>query len=125
MERNDNELIAEFMGGKYYPNGVASEWIFPDGTKPSNLHYHDSWDWLMDVVDKIAEMENTEIRFSTPPNRCLISYYEVEDNAMTGRIYKHQEHVHVTDKTLIAVTHCAIVEFIKWRNSVISPYFKP
>lgn len=53
-----NKLIAEFMGGKYYPNGGWSEWQFPDGGKPSILYYNSSWDWIMPVVDKIMMMQN-------------------------------------------------------------------
>ena len=54
----DNKLIAEFMGlefskGEYYrPLYNSGDWI------PENeLRYHESWDWLMPVVQKCYETE--------------------------------------------------------------------
>ena len=54
----NNKLIAEFMGlefskGEYYrPLYNSGDWI------PENeLRYHESWDWLMPVVQKCYETE--------------------------------------------------------------------
>lgn len=63
--KTDNELIAEFMGGKWetvWCGGVETKafnfpgWHITDW--PHTIHddtflYHKSWDWLMPVVEKI------------------------------------------------------------------------
>ena len=67
----DNKLIAEFMGLKYYEpffevtdesqmekievrkgKVISFGYMF----EPHELRYHESWAWLMPVVDKIEEM---------------------------------------------------------------------
>lgn len=66
--KTDNELIAEFMGLKKVRTtpvilsdgkGTLSESpVYRIGFKellPHQLQYHTSWDWLMSVVEKIAE----------------------------------------------------------------------
>jgi len=45
---NNNKLIAEFMGIKLTENGLA--WDYINNPIPS---YHNSWDCLMTVVEKI------------------------------------------------------------------------
>ena len=59
MEKTDNELIAEFMELMVFKNyddmsAIPIEklkpWVYVDQCK-----YHDSWDWLMPVVQKFIE----------------------------------------------------------------------
>ena len=52
---DENKLIAEFMGinvGEYtsYPEEFITQYAVVD------LQYHESWDWLMPVVEKIKDM---------------------------------------------------------------------
>lgn len=57
-----NKLIAEFMDGRLYEVDNQMCWILPDVfsaktyTKPSDLKYHYSWDWLMPVWFKCKEI---------------------------------------------------------------------
>lgn len=63
-----NTKIALFMGGEFrtvYWGGVPTEqFCLPDkfhiseGDCRRKLHYHDSWDWLMPVLDKIEQESN-------------------------------------------------------------------
>jgi hypothetical protein len=50
----DNKLIAEFMGIVYpkLDNVIVIDNVV---IKENELQYHTSWDWLMPVVEKIAE----------------------------------------------------------------------
>jgi hypothetical protein len=53
--KTDNELIAEFMGVDF--NTELYSWR-PGCYEPlqvKHLQYHNSWNWLMPVVEKITE----------------------------------------------------------------------
>ena len=65
----DNKLIADFMGVQYKSDedyikklkemrehGIGYE----QGYMESQLKYHESWDWLMPVVEKCREESNAE-----------------------------------------------------------------
>lgn len=57
-----NKLIAEFMGLKprfvEYPNAQINRWEVDIHNSWQPMCYHESWDWLMPVVDKIKEMKH-------------------------------------------------------------------
>lgn len=63
MMENNNEIIALFMGAKYWPKGnimakYSDAWEFPGADNAWNtkgLKYDTSWDWLMPVVEKIDQ----------------------------------------------------------------------
>ena len=94
-----NKLIAEFMGlkeheGSYYlPLYNSGDWV-PD----VELEYHNSWDWLMPVVDKI---------------KILV----MEDDS--DELYNSEEWDNITH-TLVQIeiksVYQAVVEFIKNQN---------
>lgn len=54
---NQNKIIAQFMGlrfenNQYYtPTYNSGEWL-----TESELQFHNSWDWLMPVVEKINSL---------------------------------------------------------------------
>ena len=65
---NDNKLIAEFMGVKPLVLGGSTEYemygvldCIEDGANEKHyfiddeMRFHESWDWLMPVVQKIEE----------------------------------------------------------------------
>ena len=91
----DNKLIAEFMGlqfskGEYYrPLYNSGDWI------PENeLQYHDSWDWLMPVVQKCFDTQQPS----------------------EGQHYFNNESLLTMD---IEVVYDRVVEFIKEHNKYI------
>lgn len=110
----DNSLIAEFMGWKIrsFPMHMKSplhgnKWWFyhttPTSGQPACLigeeHFHDSWEWLMPVVEKI-----------------LLGKFPLEQKvgvqmALVGVEGLYQE----GDR--IEQTHRKVVEFIKWYNA--------
>ena len=66
---NDNELIAEFMGAKPLVLGGSTEYemygvldCIEDGVDEKHyyiddeMRFHESWDWLMPVVQKIESL---------------------------------------------------------------------
>jgi len=67
-----NMIIANFMGAKSHKEALLSMhgyeiWLPIHGIvnhttielgKGKTIHYHDKWDWLMPVVDKINKLPN-------------------------------------------------------------------
>ena len=62
--KEGNKIIAEFMGGKMIVQNYHGINIikFPDETTKDlfGLKYHQYWDWLMPVVEKIANLHLKE-----------------------------------------------------------------
>jgi len=59
---NNNKLIAEFMGDTFYPE--PQHWYDSHGSFIGDaLKYHNSWDWLMPVVQKCFEVAENEDDF--------------------------------------------------------------
>jgi len=50
----DNKLIAEFMGVKSYEAFGYTNFVYSEDNHRTevDLAYHDSWDWLMPVIQK-------------------------------------------------------------------------
>ena len=108
-----NKLIAEFEGMVYTnddPKAYAQGYMFSKelgAITVADLQYHESWDWLMPMVDKIAEQGHA-ISISTGYG-CIVT-------SNTG------EHIHMTEKsygctTLIHATWLAVTSAIKFINS--------
>jgi hypothetical protein len=117
----DNKLIVEFMGCRilsYPPSKWTSItrhselWCRGDALSPfyhytgrssvaqirlKSLKYHESWDWLMTVVDKIDSLGFPVMIYH---DQCVIkSICTVHLSKRINSVYK------------------AVVEFIKWYNS--------
>ena len=96
----DNGLIAEFMGMKEHKGShysiIKGEWI------PNvELEYHESWDWLMPVVEKIESLRDVNgnaYRFTIDMCNAQIEGTHIE---IIGGAYK------------LNTTYKAVVEFIK------------
>jgi len=88
--KNENLLIAEFMGFETYEaNGYSMIRYSEDNERTlQDTHYHTSWDWLMPVVDKIDNY--------------------LYKNA--GKVGYFDECLHSND---LEVRYQAVVEFIK------------
>lgn len=81
--REGNELIARFMGTYSF-----FKWI----------HYHNSWDWLIPVIDKITDMDEYS------------SHYRPEMSSMFS-----DGSIQINTK-FIENTYEQVVEFINWYN---------
>ena len=94
--KNDNKLIAEFMGvDKLYE------------AQSSNMfnQYHASWDWLMRVVEKIESDERYDVEILQYGTRILDNQKEIVNNIANISFDKKINH-----------TYQAVVEFIKNQN---------
>ena len=113
-----NKLIAEFMGAECETDDfdrVTNEYdlfgagLLPDISgfdpdakhfyTPDQMKFHESWDWLMPVVEKIHNLYDLE---GCPPEIYEIEeFLLIRDELCTGRI---------------ETSFHAVVEFIKWYN---------
>ena len=56
--KEGNKLIAEFMGIEHYFSNGYENYIYADDNHRTDidLWYHESWNWLMPVVEKVATL---------------------------------------------------------------------
>lgn len=136
-----NKLIAEFMEWKKKADNFFESPIHGhyDDNFPNNLHFHESWDWLMPVVDKIENVCNdygrigvikiggklyTPISWSyNTKTRSFGEYKESRTNKAYRKIYYYDEENMYgskkertrADSKIESVWKCCIY-FIKWYN---------
>lgn len=102
----NNKLIAEFMGMRFESDDFE---FYGDGTNiftVDQLSFHNSWDWLMPVVEKIESLGANvligrmlcDIKYTNPLN---------EDEIFEIRI---------ASGIKINAVNGAVVKFIKWYN---------
>jgi hypothetical protein len=107
--KTDNQIIAEFMEvsrctDKIHAHDPCFYYESEGGYITSErMKYQKSWDWLMPVVEKIDRLG-----FSVTIRRTRT----IIETVLTGRIV---ESIH-PDYSMIEVTYCGVVEFIKWYN---------
>ncbi len=127
-----NRLIATFMGATFvpdwkpiyqpdavgFPTFVYEGVPFPTPTSCKNwgveqLQYHESWDWLMPVVEKI-ETISFEVF-----NECGVNIYKKTCFINSGG-WNNVKIVDIYDEkqkyTKISATWLAVVEFVKYYN---------
>jgi len=127
-----NSLIVEFMGSKVqsdltckpYPSKLpywAMRLYNFDTMKIGGYEYHESFDWLMPVVEKIESLATDhidKIYVSINGKSCMIwNYYdpvEVIRTIGSGSTYKIKK---VAETKLLA-TYEAVVDFVKWYNTL-------
>jgi hypothetical protein len=109
--KTDNELIAEFMDlVRKEANATynKAQYYLPENDKRyrgrfvgyyDSLQYHESWDWLMPVVEKIRKYVIENEPFGN-------EYYQAINNALIE--------VDIHD------CYVEVVEFIKWHNSQVT-----
>jgi hypothetical protein len=132
--KTDNELIAEFMGYKYYGwnhpevKGSGGGWKSSPNSHPKmmgsgyltprkdGLRYDTSWDWLMPVVDKIERSNFGEFHFRLSISGDSIQLSKYSD----GSGYLFLDHL-IFGKGKIDSTYNAVVKFIQWYNQQNKP----
>ena len=105
----NNKLIAEFLSIKIHPCETIENFKFLpieerglyNGYFIDELKYHEDWNWLMEVVEKIESLG-----------------YRIEIVKHICRIYlSNKETIIISENTpKIEAVYNAVVEFIKWYN---------
>lgn len=122
----NNKLIAQFMGGKlngelsfriaqndiFIPNCGVVRWDTVETGKGPVIKYHESWDWLMPVVEKIESIENYSVDITKGYTRIFICL-NTEDR------YRHGNQIaYCSILNKIEATYIAVIKFIKWYNNL-------
>lgn len=125
--KEENKLIAEFMGFpvKFYKEDEETGLTDSEGNadtvsydcelaiinglvyEPRNLKYHNSWDWLMPVVDKIENMQQMGAQ----------AYIDISAFKITASFNYEQNGRYFTGNDKIEAVYSAVIQFIKWYNS--------
>jgi len=104
MSTENNKLIAEFMGYSQphpkYP--TTTYWYKKDFPPLTVLLWDTSWDWLMEVVEKIEKDERYDVDILQHGTRITDNQKEIVNNIADISFDKKIEH-----------TYDAVVEFIK------------
>ena len=110
----ENKLIADFMGVQYKSDEdyfkelteMREDGIFYEqGYMESQLNYHESWDWLMPVVEKIESDDRYDVDILQYGTRIRDNQKEIISNVADISFDKKIDH-----------TYDAVVEFIKELN---------
>lgn len=123
-----NKLIASFMGGHLsnHPelNGVQvwSGYELIEGrlNLPSTLKYHSSWDWLMQVVEKIEKLKfsSKAQSGSFPMKFTFLRDSKGESNIISLTCASIDvPWIRKDNENKIEAVWLAVVEFIKWCNN--------
>lgn len=112
---NGNKIIAEFMNEKkddrfYFFPFLKSQYKTGWSSLP-NMQFHQSWDWLMPVVEKISD-----VKYADGENACLRTFGMINpENGMFmvrfNRSFLNEE------ETLMKATYKACIEFIKYSKN--------
>ena len=108
----NNKLIAEFLG--YIDNGCSEDGflihpITNYDVEISSLKYHEDWNWLMEVVEKIESIEYGIYQVDILQEGCkILKRCCLLIDKRVGKLE--------SDTTKIESVYSACVEFIKWYN---------
>lgn len=114
----NNKLIAEFLSIKIHPCETIENFKFLpieerglyNGYFIDALKYHEDWNWLMEVVEKIESIEYGIYQVDILQEGCKI--LERCRLLIDKRVGKLE-----SDTTKIESVYLACVEFIKWYNN--------
>jgi len=121
-----NKLIAEFMGirfnnGNAYDSNGNTYMRFRSWNNDMarneffrlNKLYHNSWDWLMPVVEKIGGVDNYSVNIHWGTG-CTDSFAGCTIHSSTKQI-THDE-LNSDEQSLIKAVWNSIIDFIQWYN---------
>jgi len=122
----NNKLIAEFLGWRLRKMPVhmrgGTIWMSQHTTstfcaEEGRELFHESWDWLMPVVDKIRLMD----RKVTIEAEYYVAHSTNRAEIMNFRTFPKEPKIVVfyrgAEGTLLNATYEAVVEFIQWYNT--------
>lgn len=120
MNTDNNILIADFMGKEHNDNKIVVSYDYVCGVNPSGklweeMKYHSSWDWLMEVVDKIEDTQDGTFRVKILDKGTIIKKMCLKANNKWKRITIVRREINDTTTKKDSV-YKACVEFIKWYN---------
>ena len=115
MTTENNKIIAKFMGFEiknkinYVPPSLPNcmknaEHLKVD--KSENLPFHNDWNWLMEVVEKIESILPDDSIITIEYKNCFIPVLDDEEPFT----------IEGGGKTKIEAVYNACLEFIKWYN---------
>lgn len=108
--KTDNELYEEkdmidtFMGRNHLRPASGHKFI----------GYHNSWDWLMPVVEKIATIHRIDFSIKAYIGSGGIQVFDALADTQKSETISFIQEEEVG--SLLSVTYKAVVEFIKWFN---------
>jgi hypothetical protein len=133
--QKSNILIAKFMGWNkedIYDHGRngkrdilkkekdSSVYISISELASRNKCYHNSWDWLMPVVEKIAgyDYATADIHWGTG---CTDSFAwcDILWEVHKKKKYRTPDNLNIDEQSLITAVYISVVDFIKWYNKNI------
>ena len=104
----NNKLIAEFMGWNLTRSGAIGYYMdcYDDSIceklpTVEELKFHESWDWLMPVVEKIQDIHGTRI--------CIVG---------NGICFEKGEE-YIVANTKIKAVYKFVIKYIKWYNKEV------
>lgn len=105
----NNRLIAEFMGDTFITDmyGNVKEDL-------STLQYHNDWNWLMLVVEKIEDMKfytNYDMCITGKNDNEIMNFFRIYQGGYLGNIVGFGKSI-----SKIEAVYNAVTEFIKWYN---------
>lgn len=124
---NGNKLIAEFMGYTWSKEGDGKTYLkkFIEqkdiySTKPDQLQYNSSWNWLMPVVEKIEhlyEQQKVYPIFEISVIRCRLALlHPLKYKVWTVGIAPVNTFDDIVASSKIEALWMVIIEFIKYYN---------
>ena len=116
----NNKLIAEFLSVKMHPCKTIENLKFLpmeerglyNGYFIEDLKYHEDWNWLMVVVEKIESLEIFDRM-----GRFNINTKNFDENYTSFITDKDEDFIQCDGDTKIEAVYNAVVEFIKWYNN--------
>ena len=118
-----NKLIAEFMGISKQDTFAGKRYIYCiyNNKYSTQLHFNESWDWLMPVVEKIENLEFGKWYMHIQGNTV-----DIEDGNEGIGLWDFHINNEDPDFSLfpsnkklksVEAVYIAVVEFIKWYNN--------
>ena len=116
----NNKIIAEFLNVKIHPCETIENFKFLpieerglyNGYFIDELKYHEDWNWLMVVVEKIESLEIFDRM-----GRFNINTKNFDENYTSFITDKDEDFIQCEGDTKIEAVYNAVVEFIKWYNN--------
>jgi len=119
-----NKIIAIFDGCEFVndaPEDFPNGYYMPHLHTPEELEYHESWDWIMPVVEKIARSGNyclKEHQSNTISNRGYAYHISISNNVF---MEVNEPFIDITSnydksESKLSTYFRFCVQFIRWYN---------